>query len=100
MCYVGKNGGKITLKFKKYTADEFYKCNVFLILERRYADYTYYAIKFPHVKNARIYFQNPFDNNFYHIDDCLKVMGNNINPCHDSYLKNVWSKYYKMNFHE
>ena len=32
---------------------------------------------------------------YYHIDDCLEVMGNDLNPCHDIYITNVLNEFNK-----
>lgn len=47
------------------------------------------------IEKPAIYFKHPYNGNYYHIDDCLEVMGNDLNPCHDIYITNVLNEFNK-----
>ena len=83
------------MKYKKYSYEEFKKLTTEIILTDDYADYNYYAVYLPNRKKSAIYFKHPYNGNYYHIDDCLEVMGNDLNPCHDIYITNVLNEFNK-----
>ena len=81
---------------KVYTQDEFEQRDIEVILTSTQADYTYFAIKLPKRKRLLVYFQHPFDGKYYHINDCVDIMGDNINPCHNAHITNVFNKLDKL----
>lgn len=83
------------MKYKKYSYEEFKKLTTEIILTDDYVDYNYYAVYLPNRKKPAIYFKRPYNGNYYHIDDCLEVMGNDLNPCHDIYITNVLNEFNK-----
>ena len=58
---------------KVFTKNEFDKKIKSILLSKDYVDYNYYAVYI--AKHIDLYFENPFDKNYYNIKDIKTVLG-------------------------
>lgn len=79
---------------KPFTKNEFDKKTKNILLSKYYVDYNYYAVYIE--KHIELYFENPFDKNYYNIKDIKTVLGEKINPNHDIYMDLVYEEFKEL----
>lgn len=79
---------------KVFTKNEFDKKIKSILLSKDYVDYNYYAVYI--AKHIELYFENPFDKNYYNIKDIKTVLGEKINPNHDIYMDLVYEEFKEL----